>query len=326
MTEGFTVRRFFTGRRSAMDARLHEHLFFFLLGLPQMFFHLLWRRPCVLFPVFAFPSGLMAVVLSKVLRVPSFVFVDAADTPGVDSEMKGLVKYLGFLLRFVSRYSMGVVILDGLQDLATPYMRNQNVTVIPNGTPLKLRHAPLQAGEVVQFLSIGRLVLRKGFSDIIEALAILKAERSDFHLTIVGYGKKKDEIETLLDARGLNGMVTMVGRVEYAELERYYLASHAYLFYGNREGSSLAMIEAVSYGLPVLASDHPGNRAYVKDGYNGFLVSYGDPLALAARMRHLLEKREAIRELGAHSVAMAETFSWKSIAARYLEFFGLGKP
>src|SRR6185369_6626868 len=90
---------------------------------------------------------------------------------------------------------------------------------------------------------------------------------------------------------------------------------------GDREGSSLAMIEAAAYGLPVIASDHPGNRTYVEHGKSGFLVPHPDPKALGRAIRHLVEHRSELAAMGQASRAVAERYSWAAIAARYDAFF-----
>ena len=117
-------------------------------------------------------------------------------------------------------------------------------------------------------------MLRKGFKEIIEALGIVKRQRSDFHLRIVGYGRAEDDIRKVLEEHGVSDHVSFLGRVEYKDIAEYYLSSDAYLFYGAREGSSLAMIEAAAYGLPLIASDHPGKPNVRRAGKRaGFVMS-----------------------------------------------------
>jgi phosphatidylinositol alpha-1,6-mannosyltransferase len=318
----FHVRRFRTARSSTADSTLREHLSYFALGLPQMLAYARSRRYDLLFPVFAIPSGLMALAIAKLLRIPTVVFVDAADTPGVESAMKSYVRYMTSVFRLVTNNSNGVVICEGLEDLAMPHIRNPRVTAIPNGTviPEKLAN-PGRNGPKLEILSIGRLVLRKGFDEIIRALSIVKKKRGDFHLRIVGYGTQEEAIRRVLDEHGIGDNVSMLGRVEYAELADYYLGSDCYLFYGDREGSSLAMVEAVSYGLPLIASDHPGNRAYIADGESGLLVEHKNPEKLSRAILDLLEHRERLPAMGAKSRAIAASFSWANVAKRYDAFF-----
>jgi glycosyltransferase involved in cell wall biosynthesis len=262
------------------------------------------------------------LAISKALGVPAAVFVDAADTPGVESAMRTYVRYLTSVFRLVTNHSAGSVILEGLEDLALPHLQHERHVTIPNGAIIPERQAePGTHGARVELLSIGRLVLRKGFREIIEALAGVRRQRSDFHLRIVGYGRSEAEIRGVLDSHGLADNVTLLGRVEYSELASYYLSSDAYLFYGDREGSSLAMIGAAAYGLPIIASDHPGNRTYIEHGVSGYLVPHGSPEALSAAVIQLLERRDALAEMGRRSRAIAESYSWAKIAERYEAFF-----
>jgi glycosyltransferase involved in cell wall biosynthesis len=319
--DNFDVYRFPTARQSTGDSTLFELLSYFGLGLPQMLAHARKRRYTMLFPIFAIPSGLLGLTLSRLLRVPSVVFVDAGDTPGLESTMKTYVQYLAAVFRLVVNHSQAVVVCEGLEDLVEPYLNHRRFTAIPNGTVLPAAEAhPNQNGASLQLLSIGRLVLRKGFLEIIKALSIVRRKRDDFHLRIVGYGRAEDEIRRVLEDHSILDNVSLLGRVEYRQLGEYILNSDAYLFYGDREGSSLAMIEAGAYGLPIIASDHPGNRTYVKNGESGFLVEYKNPESLARAILFMLEHREKLPDMGRNSREIATTYSWANIAARYDSF------
>ena len=323
INDRFKVVRFYTGRTSKHDAKLSEHLRFLLFGLPQMFRYLRRERTGLLFCVFAIPSGLIGVILSKLLRVPSVVFVDAADVPGIQSAMKGVTDRLKPVFQFVTRHATAVTILDGLEDVAKPLVRNSITAIIPNGTSIpSLAARPGTSGAPrIELLSIGRLVLRKGFLEIIQALALVKKKTSNFHLTIVGYGTREDAIRRLLEENDLAEHVTMTGRVEYEKLVEYYLNSDCYLFYGDREGSSLAMIEALSYGLPIIATDHPGTTTFVRDGINGMLVEPKNVKKLSEAILQLIENKQSIPELGRNSRDIAECYTWEKIAEQYHRVF-----
>jgi glycosyltransferase involved in cell wall biosynthesis len=276
------------------------------------------RKYSALFNVFAIPSGLMGLAMSKALGIPSVVFVDAADTPGVESAMRSYVRYLDPVFELVFNRSAQVVVLEGLEDLAMPHIHHDRVVTIPNGATLPPVSArPGENGPRLELLSIGRLVLRKGFHEIIAALGIVKQKRDDFRLRIVGYGRAEDDIRSVLRTHGVEDHVVFLGRVEYKEIAPYYLASDGYLFYGAREGSSLAMIEAAAYGLPLIASDHPGNRTFVENGESGFLVEHRNPEALAGAILHLLEHKDRLAAMGKRSREIAEGYTWAKIAERY---------
>src|SRR5262245_6149011 len=135
-TRGFRVLRFRTARRSVSDSTLLEHLSYFALGLPQMFMRARAERYDLLFSAFAIPSALVGLAISKSLGMPSAIFVDAADTPGVESAMRTYVRHLTAVFRLVTNRSDGVVILEGLEDLALPHLTHQRHVTIPNGATI----------------------------------------------------------------------------------------------------------------------------------------------------------------------------------------------
>ncbi len=316
------VYRFATARRSVADSTLFEHLSYFGLGLPQMLEQARRARYSLLFSVFAIPSGLMALGISRALGIPTVVFVDASDTPGVESAMQTYTRYLGPLFRRVANHTDGLVVLEGLEDMALRYVDHDRFLILPNGADIPDEPArPGTHGPTLQLLSVGRLVLRKGFQIILQALGIVKRQRGDFHLNIVGYGRAEGQIRDALAQFDVADCVSFTGRVEYSKLVEHYRASDAYLFYGDREGSSLAMIEAAAYGLPLIASDHPGNRTFVADGESGFLVPHRDPEGLAAAILHLLTHRDELPAMGERSRAIAKKYSWSAIARSYDAFF-----
>lgn len=319
---GVKIARFFTARKSIGDAHLSEHLLFFLLGLPQMFFYLLNRKPDFIFSIFVLPSGLIGLIVSKIFNIRSFVFVDAADLPGLKSAMSNWIKKLIFLFKLVVNYSDGVVVLEGLEDIALPLIKNKNVAIIPHGASLPNQIArPGTENKKLEFLTIGRLVPRKGFLDIIKALAIVKKERNDFHLNVVGYGKIENEIKRVITKNSLSRNITLTGRVEYKDLAKYYLQSDCYLFYGEREGLSLAMIEALAYGLPIIATDHPGNQTFVKHNLNGRLVPEKRTGKLSEAIKYILRNRNELIKMGKNSRSIAEKYSWDKIADEHDVFF-----
>jgi len=329
--DGIVVRRFCTGRFSIDESRLWEHLTFTVLGLPQMLLAL-WRHPAdTLLSIFVVPSGFIGLMLSWLTGRPSFVHVDAADIPGIESAMKRFMRFLGILVRFVSRHSAGMIVTGGLEDLAAPYMTGGRVTVVATGLDIPAERAmPGNPADRLRFLSVGRLVRRKGFVDLVRAFALARAQRQDFLLTIVGAGPLEQEIRAAIREHGLDEHVLLAGRVEYDRLREHYLNADCYIFYGGREGSSLALIEALGYGLPLIASDDPGNRLYIEPGRNGLLAEYGRPERLAESILQVLDHRELLPSWGRRSREIAGQYTWRGTAERYLEFFdeaaGSGPP
>ena len=162
----------------------------------------------------------------------------------------------------------------GWRTWSSPYLNHQRFTAISNGTVIPAEEAhPNQNGAGLQLLSIGRLVLRKGFLEIIKALSLVRRERDDFHLRIVGYGRAEDEIRRVLEEHSISDKSLCWDAWSTSDSVNIFSIRMHICSTVIAKAPRSAMIEAGAYGLPIIASDHPGNRTYVKNGESGFLSS-----------------------------------------------------
>lgn len=130
------------------------------------------------------------------------------------------------------------------------------------------KHFNLPKGKII--LSVCRIQPFKGLGPSIRALTQLP----DFHLIIAGDGPLLGQLKHEAFQYGVSDRVHFLGRQDTKTLAMYYRAADFVLLYSGYEGLSHVLLEALSYGTPVLASDIPGNREVVKDGANGLLIPY----------------------------------------------------
>ncbi len=119
-------------------------------------------------------------------------------------------------------------------------------------------------------LTVARLQPWKGIGPSIHALAQLP----DLSLFVAGDGPTQPHLEAQSARAGLGDRIRFLGRLNTTILATYYRAADFVLLYSGYEGLSHVLLEALSYGTPVLASDIPGNRELVHDGVNGLLIPY----------------------------------------------------
>ena len=115
--------------------------------------------------------------------------------------------------------------------------------------------------------------------------------------------------------------VVELGTVSDAELGGWYAAADVLVYPSLKEGFGLVTIEAMSQGLPVVASDVPVFREYLSHCVDALLPQAGNPDALAAALRAVLTDgglRERLRTEGA---ATAARFTWEASAARHAEIY-----
>ncbi len=143
-------------------------------------------------------------------------------------------------------------------------------------------------------LSLGRLVVEKGLSYLVEAFASL--QREDAVLIIVGTGPERERLERMVSEKGITGCVRFTGYVPPEETVPYYAIAWVYVLPSTttsyfKEPWGLVVNEAFNQGVPVIATDSVGAAAggLVQDGVNGFVVPERDSAALAQALRRILD-------------------------------------
>lgn len=135
-----------------------------------------------------------------------------------------------------------------------------DTVIIPNGIiPPKLKHSDFPHDDV-RFLFVGRLTRLKGLDVVLMALSGLKGY--DWTLDVVGEGDERGNLEGLASDLGLSGRVRFLGDKDRPEVESYMAGSSCLLFPSYSEGMGLVVLEAMSVGLPVIASDLEALREF----------------------------------------------------------------
>jgi len=184
-----------------------------------------------------------------------------------------------------------------------------------------------RAGDSFLILFVGSLVERKGVRYLIDALPLLPAQLHA-KLVIIGDGAERSRLEAQVRARGLQHLVEVRGRVAEQELRRAYAAASVLVLpaivdaRGDTEGLGVVLLEAMSYGVPVIGSDLGGITDIVVDGQTGLLVPPQDSAALAAALERLATDRDLARRLGeAGAGHVRRHFSWPAIIAQWEECY-----
>jgi glycosyltransferase involved in cell wall biosynthesis len=151
----------------------------------------------------------------------------------------------------------------------------------------------------------GRLVEVKGHRFLLEAWRILQRLGQDGELWVVGQGELRAQLEALAQNLGLGGSVRFLGGMPQRELLKIYeeapvsavVLSSLDLGNGFHEGIPVALIEAMSYGIPVVATSTGGTPELVAPG-TGLLVPPGNPGDLAEAIHSLLRDSNLNTHLG----------------------------
>jgi glycosyltransferase involved in cell wall biosynthesis len=199
------------------------------------------------------------------------------------------------------------------------------VQLMPHGVDLdRFRPTPPPRAQVLTILAVGRLVEKKGFPVLLEAAAQLLAP---VRVRIVGDGAQREELERRIADLGLTGRVELAGPATHDDLPAEYAAAHIVVVpsimdaSGDRDGLPNVVLEAMSCGRPVVASDVGAVSSAVVDGRTGVLVPPGDAEALAGALEFLVDQPDMRERLGREARARVEAdFELNSCTARLRAF------
>jgi glycosyltransferase-like protein len=183
-------------------------------------------------------------------------------------------------------------------------------------------------------LAVGGIEPRKGSDTLMRAIAALRRSGRSLVLAVVGghsfqdYRDYRDRVLSSLPRLGLrlDDDVVLLGTVPDAELPGWYAAADVLAFPSTKEGWGLAVLEAMSVGLPVVASDLPVFREYLRPGRDALMVPVNDAAALAAALATVLDDRPLADRLRTAGRAVCARFTWAGSAAEHQKIYAMARP
>jgi glycosyltransferase involved in cell wall biosynthesis len=152
--------------------------------------------------------------------------------------------------------------------------------------------------------TIGRLTTQKGHTYLVDAMHSLSKKGCSIKLLVVGEGELKEQLIAQTNALEMENQIQFLGR--RSDIADILAISDIFVFPSFWEGTSLALLEAMASGKIILATAEPGNMAVIQHGVNGYLVSPGDPAALADAIMFLLENPNLAAEYAHNAFVTAK--------------------
>jgi glycosyltransferase involved in cell wall biosynthesis len=293
------------------------------------------------------PNGYIAAMLKRSIRFPLIITPHGSDVhiiPGIqygqllDHKNRARIEFA------IQHADALTAISDSIKtSLVTAGASESKIRMIPNGVDVdRFKTEATSSGTSVTLklpdhghviLSVGNYRECKGFENILRAMSEVIKKSPDTYCAFVGKGN--DVLTPLVEELNLLDNIIIYGPVAYMpihgnnrsgndELTALFKRSTVYVSAGideKAEGMSLAVLEAIASGLPIVATDISGNRDVIENGQNGLLVEPNNPQQLASAVLDLIyneDKRNAISE---HQRSSIQKYSWHSIAMKYIEVY-----
>jgi glycosyltransferase involved in cell wall biosynthesis len=252
-----------------------------------------------------FPSiwGISAAILA---RLP--IKIAHCQNEYYDIERKDIIKF-----RFLGHFTTKMIAVSeavkkclvtfiGINSEKIAVIYNSAVTIRPQDASMRglfRKSVGLNKDDFV-IGSISRLEEHKGQHFLVEAIAECKAHEVECKCIIAGDGPAKEGLALKIKSLGLDDAVILLGW--RSDIQELLLAMDVFVYPSTlREGLPLALAEAASAGVALIATGIGGNPEIVKDGVNGFIVPPKDARALAEKIRYFFSNPAEIKRMGENS-------------------------
>jgi len=281
------------------------------------------------------PSGFLATSTKKFHRKPVMITLYGAELFPLEKRKS---KFLRKLITDALNHAEKVVgISDATCRVAKKFCGRNDIEVLPDGIDTETFNPKLNGEEIKKrynlknhFLvfSSGRMVERKGFKYLIEAIPYILKKSSNTKTILGGDGPERLHLENLTKSLKIEENVIFSGFIPNGDFPKYMKACDVFVLpsivddRGDTEGSATILLEAMACGVPIVGTKVGGIPYAIKDGIGGFLVEEKNPKELAEKILMSLEDealRTSMGKMGSKYVE--EKFSWLKIAQRYQEEF-----
>jgi glycosyltransferase involved in cell wall biosynthesis len=192
------------------------------------------------------------------------------------------------LYQFVFNNSYAVCLSDILSKDISMFHTKKNF-VVNNGIKVIDSEEKRENVGIIQLLFLSNLIVEKGLFDFLEAIKYLKDIESKFYVTIIGEPfdiSEKQLLEYIITNNLAN--VRYEGAKYGNEKHNYFKKPTIFIFPSRNDAFGLSIIEAMQFGITVIATNEGGIPDIIDDGINGFLIPKNRPEIIAEKIRFLL--------------------------------------
>ncbi len=188
------------------------------------------------------------------------------------------------------------------------------IKVIPNATDFGIIDSPRTITKPLNILAVGRISLQKNYSFMLQVMSeFKKIYGPDFKLKIVGTGDGLYNLKNEAEKLNLKNNILFLDEKIGSELEDIYSKSDIFLHTSTKEGFGTVFIEAMTKGLPVVASNIPGSRNVIMNGRNGLLSDFSSE-DMAKKLELLCRDQSLYQKISENNISDVKKYNWDNVA------------
>ncbi len=266
--------------------------------------------------------GTTAAIAIKLLFNKKVIIMIASSGQG--SDFHTLKK--NFLNRCCLKLTHAADKIISLCNLSTKELYNENylasqIVQIPNGININ-KFYPKESSKIEnRIITVGHLTKIKGTDILLQAVAnLIKKGVSHFHFDIIGDGHDRTYFENIAKGLNINSHISFHG--DSNNVLALLQQSRIFVLPSRAEGHSNALLEAMSCGLPVIASNVGGNLDLIQSGINGILFEEGNHEQLSSAIETILDDKQLREKLGKNArQTIVEGYSMALTTSEYINFY-----
>lgn len=230
-------------------------------------------------------------------------------------------KYIRQVVKSLKNIDYFMPVSQELTDFYSEHINNKKTKCIyiPHG----LEYYPEQTADLKNknIISVGRLVSVKGFLELIDIFKDIILKAPDWTLNIVGAGEQYNELNKKIIDLGLEKNVFLLGNKNRDELNNIFSESSIYVMTSYTEAFGLVLIEAESFGIPLIAFDSAqGAKEIIKDNNNGFIISNRNRQEMINKILTLINNEELRNAMGQAGRKLSEKYREDNIFNEWSSF------
>jgi len=169
---------------------------------------------------------------------------------------------------------------------------------------------------------VGRIDREKGIFDLVKSAKIICNCRSDVFFTIAGSGRDLKKLRAVIKKEGIDNRFILLGQVNKDHLVKLYQNASIFVLPSYHEGLPGVLLEAMSCGLPIVATNVRGNRDLITDGKNGIIVPPRNPYKLSEAILSLLDDKSLGKSHGLHArKTIEQRYTWNKVSNKLLRCY-----